>query len=144
AAPTAAEGRRRAVPVALAPGTKVGKSKVSLGRAIPQIAQPKTEAAQATKAAQAAKPKQKQQTEEEEVPMFKVILLGDEGYERAHVVMSLQIVPDTDNVRAAEIYDEAQTTGKGLCGIYPEEHAELYVQQLTRAEPMIFADLEPE
>lgn len=34
--------------------------------------------------------------------------------------------------------------GKGMCGVYPEEQAELYVEQFTRCEPIIYADMEKE
>ena len=44
--------------------------------------------------------KTKRATEVEDAPMFKVLLIGDEEYNREHVVMSIQdIVPDTDNTR---------------------------------------------
>lgn len=46
--------------------------------------------------------------------------------------------------QAAEIFEEAQEGGKGLCGTYPEEEAELYVEQFTRCEPIIYADMEKE
>ncbi|CAM9931122.1 unnamed protein product, partial [Laminaria digitata] len=89
--------------------------------------------------------KTKRSTETEDAPMFKVLLIGDEEYNREHVVMSIQdIVPDTDNTRAAEIFEEAQEAGKGFCGTYPEEEAELYVEQFTRCEPIIYADMEKE
>lgn len=38
----------------------------------------------------------------------------------------------------------AQEGGKGFCGTYPEEEAELYVEQFTRCEPIIYADMEKE
>ena len=31
-----------------------------------------------------------------------------------------------------------------MCGTYPEEEAELYVEQFTRCEPTIYADMERE
>lgn len=44
--------------------------------------------------------KTKRATQLEDAPMYKVILIGDEEYNREHVVMSIQdIVPDTDNTR---------------------------------------------
>lgn len=46
--------------------------------------------------------------------------------------------------QAAEIFEEAQEGGKGFCGTYPEEEAELYVEQFTRCEPIIYADMEKE
>lgn len=48
------------------------------------------------------------------------------------------------SIQAAEIFEEAQAAGKGMCGIYPEEQAELYVEQFTRCEPIIYADMEKE
>jgi hypothetical protein len=34
--------------------------------------------------------------------------------------------------------------GKAMCGKYPLEHAEMYVEQLLRSDPIIFAELEEE
>ncbi|CAM9263950.1 unnamed protein product [Ectocarpus sp. 6 AP-2014] len=127
----------------LAPGGKVGRAKVSLERAVTSVAAPKSESAQETKKKQVTKTKRA--TETEDAPMFQVLVIGDEEYNREHVVMSIQdIVPDTDNTRAAEIFEEAQEGGKGFCGTYPEEEAELYVEQFTRCEPIIYADMEKE
>jgi ATP-dependent Clp protease adapter protein ClpS len=36
------------------------------------------------------------------------------------------------------------TVAQGMCGVYPEEHAELYVEQFQRAEPSIYAEMEEE
>ncbi|CAM9813791.1 unnamed protein product [Discosporangium mesarthrocarpum] len=127
----------------LAPGGKVGRQKVSLDRGVVSIAQPKQQSGQQSeqKAKNATKTKRAVQTDD--APMFKVLLIGDEEYNREHVVMAIQdIVPDVDNTKAAEIFDEAQIGGKGMCGIYPEEQAELYVEQFTRCEPLIYADME--
>ena len=122
--------------VMLAPGAKVGKAKVSLQKTLGSPQQ------DSQKEAQAAKPKQKRVTEEEPVPMYKVFLLGDEGYPREHVILCCQeILPDTDNTRATELFDMAQKTGQALCGIYPQECAELYVEQFTRADPIIYSEL---
>jgi hypothetical protein len=38
-----------------------------------------------------AKPKVKQEVEQEECPLYKVLLIGDEEYERDHVVMAIQV-----------------------------------------------------
>ncbi len=38
----------------------------------------------------------------------------------------------------------AQEEGMALCGIYPEEHAELYVEELSRAEPMVYSEMKEE
>ncbi|KAG5175391.1 hypothetical protein JKP88DRAFT_283579 [Tribonema minus] len=134
----------RSPTVALAPGSKVGKAKVQLQKSL-SLAQPKEEAQKAATDGAKAKPKQRRVTESEDCPMYKVLLLGDEGYEREHVIMAIQdIIPETDNKKSTEIFEEAQKTGTGMCGVFPEEHAELYVQQFTRCEPMIYADMEEE
>lgn len=59
---------------------------------------------------------------------------------RFNVVAALCPCPS----QAAEIFEEAQAAGKGMCGVYPEEEAELYVEQFTRCEPIIYADMERE
>lgn len=47
--------------------------------------------------------KQKRATEVEDAPMYKVLVIGDEEYNREHVVLSIQdIVPDTDNTRVRQ------------------------------------------
>jgi hypothetical protein len=38
-----------------------------------------------------AKPKVKLEVEQEECPLFKVLLIGDEEYERDHVTMAIQV-----------------------------------------------------
>lgn len=116
---------------------------MSLDRAVTSIAAPKPESKQEVETKKVTKTKRA--TEIEDAPMFKVLLIGDEEYNREHVVMSIQsIIPETDNTRAAEIFEEAQEAGKGFCGTYPEEEAELYVEQFTRCEPIIYADMEKE
>lgn len=43
--------------------------------------------------------------EVDDAPMFKVLLIGDEEYNREHVVMSIQdIVPETDATRVSQIF----------------------------------------
>mmetsp|Transcript_16046 Transcript_16046/g.23819 ORF Transcript_16046/g.23819 Transcript_16046/m.23819 type:complete len:181 (+) Transcript_16046:32-574(+) len=130
--------------VMLAPHKQLGKTKVSLKKSI-SFTQPKEQAAKPSADGAKGKPKQKRMVEEQNCPKFKVFLLGDEGYEREHVVLAIQdIIPDADNKRSVEIFEEAQKTGQGMCGVYPEEHAELYVEQFTRCEPMIYSDMEKE
>ncbi|CAM9380521.1 unnamed protein product [Chrysoparadoxa australica] len=124
----------------LSPGAKVGKPKVSLAKGV-GLAAPESQSKQKQK--EKTTKKSKRVTQEDNVPMFKVLLLGDEGYQREHVLLACQeIIPECDNKRSVEIFEEAQKTGQSLCGVYPEEEAELYVQQFTRAEPMIFSELE--
>ncbi|CAM9625703.1 unnamed protein product [Choristocarpus tenellus] len=105
----------------------------------PVIAKPKVEKKVEVKSRVKVKPKT------EDAPMFKVHLLGDEEYERDHVLLALQdIIPEMDNTKAAAVFDEAQRGGRGHCGTFPEEQSELYVEQFIRCEPMIFAAMEEE
>ena len=77
--------------------------------------------------------------------MYRLMLLGDEEYEQAHVVERLcAILDDVDEGAAASILKQAQIAGKAMCGKYPFEHAEMYKEQLARSDPLIYSDLEEE
>merc|ERR1711924_153013 len=122
------------------------------------IAKPKTKQVTKTGPPQVAKPQNaqkvtpakavpKQQTED--VPMWKVILLGDDEYEEEPVCEVLKnVIPDIENImQAKQKFAEAQgPAGKSLLIIVPQEHAEGYVEQLIRADPehLVFAEIEQE
>ena len=93
-----------------------------------------------------AKPKRK--THIEDVPMWKVILLGDDEYEEDSVCTVLhQVIPDIENQRQArERYEEAMSTGRSLLLIQPKEQAEFFVEQLARCDPqmVVYSKLEEE
>lgn len=81
----------------------------------------------------------------EDAPMYKLMLLGDDGYDPAHVVERMcAVVEDMDEDQAATVLKQANQQGKSMCGKYPMEIAELYKEQLIRSDPMIFSDLEEE
>eukprot|EP00977_Amphora_coffeiformis_P024460 scaffold15910_cov193-Amphora_coffeaeformis.AAC.14 len=103
----------------------------------------------------------------QDAPMFKVMLLEDNGAwidERLgllitadvrrrtrlltlthHVSSSMTaIMEDLDEDAAATVFQQAMQEGKAMCGKYPFEVAELYKEQLLRSDPMIFADIEDE
>ncbi len=81
----------------------------------------------------------------EDAPLFKVMLIGDEDYDQAHVVERMcEILEDMDENHAATVFKSAQQSGKAMCGKYPLEHAEMYKEQLIRSDPMIFSDVEEE
>mmetsp|Transcript_8622 Transcript_8622/g.17364 ORF Transcript_8622/g.17364 Transcript_8622/m.17364 type:complete len:161 (-) Transcript_8622:159-641(-) len=81
----------------------------------------------------------------QDAPMFKVMLLEDNGYDAEHVVTRLcAIMEDLDEDAAATVFQQAMQEGKAMCGKYPFEVAELYKEQLLRSDPMIFADIEDE
>lgn len=124
----------------------------------PAPAVPKTRTRQVTRTAppQVGKPQQKQKVQNAKPamkkdmasePMWKVVMLGDdEEYECDPVCEVLQtVIPDIENFQQAkEKYDEAQSTGKAMLLVVPKEHAEAYVEQLIRAEPMVYAEIEEE
>ena len=59
--------------------------------------------------------------------------------------MLVSVIPDVENTaQAGEKYREAQNTGKALLIMAPKEHAEAYVEQLIRADPMVFAEAQGE
>ena len=77
--------------------------------------------------------------------MYKVMLIGDEEYEQAHLITRItEVMEDIDENRASIVFQQAQQSGKSMCGKYPLEHAELYVEQLLRSDPMIYSELEEE
>ena len=81
----------------------------------------------------------------QDAPMFKVMLLEDDGYDAEHVVTRLTaIIEDLDEDAAATVFQQAMQEGKAMCGKYPFERAELYKEQLLRSDPLIFCDLEEE
>jgi ATP-dependent Clp protease adapter protein ClpS len=120
------------------------------------IAKPAIKTAQKVETKQKEKVKQRQKAkthdpisrrdeEFEEAPMFKLMLLGDDSYDPAHVVERMcAIVEDMDEDQAATVLKQANQSGKAMCGKYPFERAELYKEQLIRSDPMIFSDLEEE
>ena len=122
------------------------------------MAQPETTTK--TKVTTKEKTKQKQKTRQksktgepvsrrdeefQDAPMFKLMLLADDGYDAEHVITRMcAIMEDLDEDAAATVFQQAQQEGKAMCGKYPFERAELFKEQLIRSEPMIFSDLEEE
>ena len=81
-------------------------------------------------------------TESKEQPLWMVFLSGDEGYSQSHVTSRLvQIIEDMNDKNALAVYEAAQRVGEALCGKYDMEIAEFYAEQLTRSEPIIFAEI---
>ena len=79
------------------------------------------------------------------VPFSSVMTLCPFDLQVCSVLTS--IIPDIANERQAqERYDEAQSTGKSLLTVVPQEHAEAIVEQLARCDPqmIVFAQCEEE
>ena len=78
----------------------------------------------------------------EDAPMFRLFLLGDEEYDQEHVVTRIyEIVEDCSEDSAAELFKAAYQGGEAMIGKYPREIAETYGEQLTRSDPIIYADV---
>lgn len=124
----------------------VRRARVSMQQAAPKIGRPKTQIRknvgtssvvrepepEAGKGSAKARPRRK--TQSDEVPMFKVILLGDEEYEEGHVVTQLQKTAGLEKQKAQHCFKEAQASGTSVVCVVCEEHAEFYAQQLRRQE----------
>lgn len=121
------------------PQTQIGRPKTSIkkdvGRAVEQQTHMETDT---DKGSAKARPRRK--TLSDEVPMYKVILLGDEEYDESHVVTQLQKIIQIDKKEAARCFGEAQATGSSVVCVVCEEHAEFYAQQLKRQD--IFVTIE--
>jgi ATP-dependent Clp protease adapter protein ClpS len=90
-------------------------------------------------------PVSKRKEEFEDAPMFKLMLLRDDGADVEHVIKRLCAICDgMDEDQASTVFKQAQVAGKAMCGKYPFERAELFKEQLQRSNPMILADLEKE
>mmetsp|Transcript_17650 Transcript_17650/g.20424 ORF Transcript_17650/g.20424 Transcript_17650/m.20424 type:complete len:170 (+) Transcript_17650:105-614(+) len=123
-------------------GAAIAKPKV--GVKVETVTKQKVKSRQKQKA-RTSDPKSRRDDEFEDAPMFKVMLLGDEDYEQAHVIERMcSILEDMDENSAATVFKSAQQSGKAMCGKYPLEHAEMYKEQLVRSDPMIYSDVEKE
>jgi ATP-dependent Clp protease adapter protein ClpS len=111
--------QHQSVPSPLFAGQQDGDS--SSGAA---IAKPAIKTAQKVETKQKEKVKQRQQAkthdpisrrdeEFEEAPMFKLMLLGDDSYDAAHVVERMcAVVEDMDEDQAATVFQQANQVGK--------------------------------
>lgn len=78
----------------------------------------------------------------EEAPMYRLFLIGDEEYEQKHVVTRLlEVVENISEDESASLYKQAYQGGEAMVGKYPLELAETFAEQLTRSDPIIYADV---
>lgn len=78
----------------------------------------------------------------EDAPMFRLYLIGDESYDQKHVVTRVfEVVEDCSEDDAATLFKSAYQSGEAFMGKYPMEIAEMYAEQLTRSDPIIYADV---
>lgn len=121
------------------PSTQIGRPKTSIKKSVGVTNESQT-APETDTGKGAAKAKPRRKTQADEIPMYKVILLGDEEYVEAHVVTQLQKIVQIDKKEASRIFHEAQQSGSSIVCVVCEEHAEFYAQQLKRQE--IFVTIE--
>ncbi len=60
-----------------------------------------------------------------EPPMYQVILLNDDYTPMEFVVYILQFIFNHDHEKATQIMMAVHSRGKGVCGIFPKEIAEM-------------------
>ncbi len=123
-------------------GAAIAKPKV--GVKVDQVTKQKSKSENKQRA-RSSDPISRREEKFEDAPLFKVMLIGDEDYDQAHVIERMcDILEDMDENQAASVFKSAQQGGKAMCGKYPLEHAEMYKEQLIRSDPMIFSDVEEE
>jgi len=115
------------------------------------IATPKTKQATTTVQKQKLKNEQKQKAKPsepdqlgdfEDAPMYRLFLIGDESYDQQHVVTRVhEVVQNISEDEAARIFKSAYQTGEAFISKFPKEIAETYAEQLTRSDPIIYADV---
>ncbi len=117
---------------------KIGRPKTSIKKEVGKSSAPSAPEPEADKGSAKARPRRK--TQADEVPMYKVILLGDDEYDEAHVVTQLEKTVGLQRGDARKCFHEAQNTGSSVVCVVCEEHAEFYAQQLRRQD--IFVAIE--
>lgn len=117
------------------------------------IAAPKTKTVTTTQQKQKQKSEQKKkfkpsdpslrsEDDFEDAPMYRLYLVGDESYEQEHVCTRLfEVIEDCSEDDAAALFKSAYQSGEAFMGKYPLEVAETYAEQLTRSDPIIYADV---
>lgn len=79
-------------------------------------------------------PERSAQVTRKPYPNFKVIVLDDDFNTFGHVQACLmKYIPGMTNERAWELTNEVHTQGQAIVWVGPQEQAEFYHQQLSRA-----------
>jgi ATP-dependent Clp protease adapter protein ClpS len=124
------------------PAPKIGRPKTEVKRETFKMPEP-TKEPEVESGAARGRPKTKRVTDTDFVPMWKVILLGDEEYQEKHVIESLvKTIPKMDKEEARRIYREAQAVGESIVTVVAQEHAEFYASMLRRCS--LYVRIEPE
>lgn len=129
------ESANRQVPRMPLSPARIAKPKTTIQKDTKKLVAPPKQEELTETGSGAARAKPKRKTEQEFVPMYKVILLGDEEYDQVAVVQALlKVIPKMEQAEARRIFHEAQSTGESIICIVEKEHAEFYTQQLKREE----------
>ena len=82
-----------------------------------------------------------------EPPLFQVVLLNDDFTPMEFVVYAIQKVFGYEHERATQIMLSVHTKGKGVCGIFPKEIAEMKCAEMNNLaqinEHPLLTDIEP-
>lgn len=82
-----------------------------------------------------------------EPPLFQVVLLNDDFTPMEFVVYAIQKVFGYEHERATQIMLSVHTKGKGVCGIFPKEIAEMKsheINEMAKAhEHPLISEIEP-
>ena len=82
-----------------------------------------------------------------EPPLFQVVLLNDDLTTMEFVVYAIQKVFGYEHERATQIMLSVHTKGKGVCGIFPKEIAEMKCAEMNNLaqinEHPLLTEIEP-
>ena len=82
-----------------------------------------------------------------EPPLFQVVLLNDDFTPMEFVVYAIQKVFGYEHERATQIMLSVHTKGKGVCGIFPKESAEMKCAEMNNLaqinEHPLLTEIEP-
>ena len=82
-----------------------------------------------------------------EPPLFQVVLLNDDFTPMEFVVYAIQKVFGYEHERATQIMLSVHTRGKGVCGIFPKEIAEMKCAEMNNLaqinEHPLLTEIEP-
>ena len=82
-----------------------------------------------------------------EPPLFQVVILNDDFTPMEFVVYAIQKVFGYEHERATQIMLSVHTKGKGVCGIFPKEIAEMKCAEMNNLaqinEHPLLTEIEP-
>lgn len=108
-------------------GAALAKPAVKIGQKTAMVTEQKSVVVQKKKA-KTSEPISRRDEEFQDAPMYKVMLVGDDDYDQAHVVERMcAIFEDMDENKAAGVFKQAQQGGKAMCGKVSVSFTHLFV-----------------